>query len=265
MNRISDFGLRVASQNQKYASVFCPFHGDKHASGFVYLDNMWFICPVCHISMPLEKALSEAGLDPTGIERSADIDSLDLLGDKYKVQPITHDARQYLTQRGIPEDVPSFVASPLSNSGVAFTFSDNFGNIVGSQIRLFPYNVKAKSYRYVFEGKRLPWFGCLSQHYKNGFRLFVFEKAFATLKAAIAASTFGLPVAAVSAVGSHFQSGLLDMTDVNTTFFFDNDNAGMNAARNVKKQTGARVIVAAKPLDELTIEDMKKHLEKYLT
>lgn len=262
--KISDYGLKVVSENNKYASCHCPLHNDKHASAFIYLDNLWYICPVCHISMPLERLLQEAGLDGSGIIRRQEIDEIDLMGDAYKVKGLTKRALEYLEARGITEALPSFVASPLNEKGVAFVFFNQKGEAIGSQIRLFPENVVAKGYRYIFEGKRLAFFGNIAPHYLRKHKLFVFEKAFATLKAEIAVKTYSLPIAPISAVGSRFQDSLLDMTNVNTTFFFDNDTAGMNAAKDVKKRTGARVIIAGRPLDELTIEEMRVHLEKYL-
>lgn len=264
MNRISDYGLKVARQNSRYATCHCPLHDDKHASALVYLDNLWFVCFVCNISKPLEKVLEDAGMDSSGVERGFDIGEIDLFSEDYKVQPLTKRATDYLSSRGIDQPVPSFVASPVHNKGVAFTFTKNNGEVIGSQVRLFPENVAGKSWRYVFEGKRLPYMGNIAPFYREKRRLMVFEKAFATLKAEIAINKFGLPIAAISTVGAHFQNELLPFINVNTTVFFDSDAAGINAANEMKKRTGARVIIAASPLDELTIEDMGRYLKKYL-
>lgn len=261
--KVSDTGIKVASQNKKYASCYCPFHDDKHASSFVYLDNMWFVCTVCHISMPFAQAAREAGLDASFIQVEPTFD-LDLLDDDYECQPLTKEATLYLESRGITGDVPRFLVSPKANNGVGFAFTKRSGEVIGSQVRLFPNNVRSKSWRYVFEGKRLPYFGNISTHYEKGYKLFVFEKAFATVKAQMAIDNFGLPICAISAVGSHFQGGLLDIVNVNSTIFFDNDVAGVNAARKMKSLTGARVIIAARELDELTIKEMRVYLERYL-
>ncbi len=265
MNRISDFGLRVVRQTSKYATCHCPLHDDKHASALVYLDNMWFVCFVCNISKPLEKVLQDAGMEWRGVERSIDIDDIDLMSEVYKVQPLTAQAIDYLFSRGIDSYLlPDYIASPVHNKGISFCFKKNNGQLIGSQVRLFPENVAGKSWRYIFEGQRLPYMGNIASYYVNGYKLFVFEKAFATLKAQIATNHFDLPVAPISSVGAHFQRSLLDITNVNTTFFFDNDIAGMNSARQVKKLTGARVIVSGQPLDELSIDDMRGYLQKYL-
>lgn len=265
MNRISDFGLKVARQNNRYATCHCPLHDDKHASALVYLDKMWFVCFVCNISRPLEAVLRDAGIDSSGVERIVSFEDIDLSSEAYRVQPLTLEAIHYLADRGVDAvDVPSYVKSPVHNKGVAFSFVKQNGEIIGSQVRLFPENVAGKSWRYLFEGKRLPYMGNIAPHYKEKRRLMLFEKAFATLKAEIAINTFGLPAAAVSTVGAHFQRELLPFVTIDSVVFFDNDAAGINAAREMKKMTGARVIISANPLDELTIEDMGRYLKKYL-
>lgn len=262
--KISETGIRVASQNNRYATCYCPFHDDKHASALVYLDNLWFVCFVCHISKPFVEAARDAGLDATLIAAADNIQDFDLMGDGYKFNHLTIEGQKYLEERGIVGDLPNYVISPMSNSGVGFAFQKHNGEVIGAQVRLFPHNVKSKSVRFVFEGKRLPYFGNIQAHYQKGHKLFVFEKAFATLKAQQAVDKYNLPIAPISAVGSHFQGGLTEIVNVNSTAFFDNDVAGINAARKMKKMTGARVIIAARPLDELTIEEMRVYLERYL-
>lgn len=264
MNRISDYGLKVVKQNSRYATCHCPLHDDRHASALVYTDNLWFVCFVCNISKPLERVLEDAGMDYSGVERAVDIGDIDLLTENYKVQPLTKRAIDYLESRGIERPLPDYMVSPLHNKGVAFAFAKNDGNIIGSQVRLFPENVAGKSWRYVFEGKRLPYMGNIAPFYRHKKKLMVFEKAFATLKAEIAISRYSLPIAAISSVGAHFQKELLSFINVNTVVFFDSDVAGINAANALKKSTGARVIIAARPLDELSIEEMGRYLKKYL-
>lgn len=267
MVQLSDYGLRVVRRTRVYASCHCPLHDDKHASALVYLDNMWFVCFVCNISKPLVKVLQEAGMEWRGLDGPLDssLGEFDFLEDGYKVKPLTEEALKYLSERGLDAgSVPNYVSSPVHDKGVAFTFRSNQGLVVGAQVRLFPQNVVSKSWRYIFEGRRFPFMGNIAPYYKEGRRLFVFEKAFATAKAEAAIKAYSLPIAAISSVGAHFQPALLEITNVDTVFFFDMDTAGMNAARTVKKKTGARVIVSGRPLDELEIEDMGKYLEKYL-
>ncbi len=262
--KVSETGIKVASQNKKYATCYCPFHDDKHASALVYLDNLWFVCFVCHISKPFVVAAQEAGLDATLISSIDSVQDFDLMESGYKHNPPSIEAIEYLKGRGIEGDLPTYVISPTSNSGVGFAFQKHTGEVIGAQVRLFPYNVKSKSVRYVFEGKRLPYFGNIQGYYRKGHKLFVFEKAFAALKAQQAIDKFSLPIAAISAVGSHFQSELANIVNVNSTVFFDNDTAGVNAARKMKKETGARVIISVRSLDELTIDEMRVYLERYL-
>jgi hypothetical protein len=264
MKQLSEFGLKITKQNKKYAMCLCPFHNDKNASAMIFLDNMWFICFVCHLSMPLEKALDGAGLDPSGVERIRTFEDLDLMTESYKVKPCSKMALHYLEGRGVTTGwLPKYIVSPTSDAGVGFAFTAG-GVPVGAQVRLFPHNVSGKGSRYIFEGRRLPWFGDMASAFTEKNKLFVFEKAFATLKAAIVVRNLGLPIAVVSAVGSNVDSGLLDMAGVNTTFFFDNDEAGVRAARRTKDRTPSRVIVAAKLLDELDDVDMEAYLRKYL-
>ena len=261
--RLSNFGFRVERQTEKYALCYCPFHHDKYASAIIFLDSMWFSCFSCHVSMPASKAAQEAGYGEVELAGSPENFNIDLLLEDVKTQPLTEEALEYLHTRGIDGDFPSYLVSPRSNSGVSFAFKNNRNQTIGLQTRLFPEYVLDKSSRYVFEGKRLPFFGDISGRYAKKDRLFVFEKAFATLKADIASKRYDLGISAISAVGSHFNAKLLDFTDIDTVFFFDNDEAGRKAGMRVKEITGARVVLPGKPLDELTIEEMGEFLRKY--
>ena len=105
--KISETGIRVASQNQKYATCYCPFHDDKHASALVYLDNLWFVCFVCHISKPFVEAARDAGLDATLISSADFIQDFDLMESAYKCNPPSIETLTYLKERGIEGDLPS--------------------------------------------------------------------------------------------------------------------------------------------------------------
>ena len=247
--------LRVAKSTKRYTSCFCPFHNDQHASAIVYHDSMWFVCFTCHISLPLDAVVEDVDQFERGLP-----DDLDLIIKPLRYHSLSDVAKDYLATRGIYGNIPNWVKSPENGLGIALMFTTFTGDIVGAQIRLFPENVENRSWRYMFEGKRLQWLGNYRPH-KN---LFVFEKAFAAVKAQIAIDMFGLDAVAISSVGSHFQTSLLDMTTVDTVFFFDNDDAGRRAGKRVKEQTGATVVVPKHEMDELSFGEMKEKLERYM-
>lgn len=262
---LQESGLRVVRSNKKYAVCHCPYpdHSDRHASSVVYLDNMWFVCFRCHISKPLEKVLKELELGVLDFERMSDPKQFNpvLWDEEIMFQPPTQEALDYMEQRGIPKDtvLPEWVKSPLDNRGVGFLFQ-NSSQQFGGQIRLFPAFVTNQAVRYVLYGKRLPWFGDMDRSK----RIVCFEKAFGALKASLAIKKAGLPLSAISCAGSNFQVQLLDLVKPSTIFFFDDDEAGRRAAKNVKT-AGFRVLIPNNPIDDLTIDEIAQILEKKCT
>ena len=258
-------GLKIVRSNNRYTTCHCPLpgHNDKHASSVIYHDTNMFVCFRCHVKIPLEKLVEDLELGVFEFERSADFRPV-LYTENFSYQPLTDEALSYLGERGIddPTKLPEWVVSPGKNNGIGFLFQ-NAGKVSGFQVRLFPAFVERQTVRYVLEGDRLPWFGDLHHAKKFGLLVLVFEKAFGTLKAQVAANIFGLPIVAVCSAGSNYQRQLLDIVGPTAKFIFDKDEAGARAAMSVKA-LGMRSFLPKLPIDDEPIERVAEIINKIL-
>lgn len=259
-------GLRIVRSNQRYTTCHCPLpgHSDKHASSVIYHDSNTFVCFRCHIRLPLSQLLRELGLGEFDFETPEAEFNPTLFSENVRIQPLTDEAIFYLESRGFTslEMLPSWVSSPLKNNGLAFLFQ-NFGKLFGTQVRLFPHFVTTPSVRYVFEGKRLAWFGDLQHAKQYKTKIVVFEKAFGALRAQVVANKHEFPVTALCSAGSNIQPEILDLVGPVTPFVFDRDEAGFRAAKFVKSK-GFQVFIPTHPFDEMSEEGVKKILDKLL-
>lgn len=258
-------GLSIVRSNRRYSTCHCPLpgHDDRHASSVIYHDTNMFVCFRCHVRLPLEKLLEQLGLGTFEFERPQDFFPV-LFKEPFSLQPLTDEALAYLEERGFsdPTRLPDWVVSPAKNNGVGFLFQ-NAGRVFGFQVRLFPAFVERETVRYVLEGDRLPWFGDLSVARRDRLPILVFEKAFGTLKAHVAADMFGLNCVALCSAGSNYQRQLLDLVGANARFVFDNDEAGRRAADSVKRQ-GFRAFIPKNPIDDQPLEKVGEIVQKIL-
>lgn len=263
--RYGETGLKITHSNPRYSVCHCPLpgHDDRHASSVIYHDSNMFVCFRCHVRMPLEELLKNLGFGVFEFERVEDFNPI-LFEEVIKYQPLTNEGISYIQSRGFEklEHLPQWVVSPARNNGVSFLFQ-NGGRVFGYQTRLFPAFVTRETVRYVLEGKRLPWFGDLQHGKQFKTKVIVFEKAFGTLKAQYAANMYDLPVTAICSAGSNFQHGLLDLVTLDSPFVFDNDEAGRRAADFVKRR-GYRVFIPKFPIDDSTVENVAKIIEKII-
>jgi hypothetical protein len=212
--------------------------------------------------MPLNLLLKQVGLGEFDFETPEAEFNPELFSEPVKIAPLSQEAFSYLESRGIQdlEYLPSWVASSQKNNGIAFLFQ-NFNRLFGVQIRLFPHFVVRPSVRYVFEGKRLPWFGDLQHAKQYQTKLVVVEKAFGALRAQMVANEKEMPITILSSAGSNIKGDILDLVGPATPFIFDRDEAGFRAADFVKKR-GFKAFIPTQPFDEMSREGIEKILNK---
>lgn len=257
--------LKFVSQNSRYAVCKCPFHNDRHASAVVYKRDKKFVCFTCNVTMPLSEVLSKLGIpeDEFDVEATDEFLMPDLLEDNFTFAKPSARALDYMNDRRIDTSrLPHYVVSPRGDNGVGFLFKTMLGEPIGMQVRLFPEKMRVQNVRYVLEGKRSEMFGYYREYKTKKYKhLAAFEKAFGTLRAQQVSDLFGLSVAAICTAGSHIQWNLLNLVDLNTVFFFDNDRAGRKAGEFVKSR-GFRVIIPHCPTDEMNDADLAEMLGK---
>lgn len=256
--------LEITARNKRYATCKCPYHNDKHASAVIYNADKKFVCFTCHVVKPLEEVLRFLGIDAEDFDIDREEFVMpDLLAENFTYSLPTARALEYLNDRGVDTmRLPHYVASPKNDSGLGFLFETMLGKAIGMQIRLFPEHVRAKNVRYILQGERSEMFGSYKEYMTGKYKyLAAFEKAFATLRVQQISDIYNLGIATICTVGSHIQSNLLKLVDLNTVFFFDNDAAGRRAGDFVKSR-GFRVIIPRWPADEMTSVDLADMLGK---
>ena len=187
------------------------------------------------------------GFDTTGFFTLPDFDYVP------EYYELSSEGRGYLKIRGI-NNIPSFVVTPPHNDGVGFLQTEINGHVIGLTQRMFsPF---ASNMRYIYQGRKAPYTGDISQFYTNNKPIIVFEKMFGMLRAL----QFESGLTPLSSNGSKVDIRFWQRFNcASILFVMDNDSAGRQA-KDFLKSRGMNAFVSRVPTDEMTDTQMEELL-----
>ena len=261
----SDFGLIVKSTSGEEEHCLCPYHGDSHASASFNTFTGLFHCFACGASKNATQLAEDFGIDADAFSIAKEIE-FDV--DFYETPGISEDYvfsfmpnlehTNYLYKRGIDYlgDIAStslnreimFLKKPFYGIGFVGTISDT-GHIQSVQVR----NIGDGS-RYLKLGSIMPWWP-IRNIYKED--LLVVEGPFAALKLSLATGADNI----IASLGANVNKALLEAVPLTTVFVFDNDRAGIEAARRLKDR-GFRTATSTDEIDEMSVDKLKRFYDK---
>lgn len=236
--------IKKIKEYKKYFLCECPNpeHKDRHPSAILWKDSGHLICMTCGHKEFVETESENKWFD------------FSVTNEEFKYYPLSERAKDYLNGRGVYE-IPSFVHSNSTNSGVSFLQRGVSGKEVGLITRIF--NPLEKNMRYAYEGRRAFFTGNLQEYFSTHKTIVAFEKVFAMLRASQICGEF-IPVSTNGANINPLDWMIFPKSDI--VFIFDNDRAGLKA-RDKMRNYGFAAFLSKMPSDEIEIDRLERLID----